>query len=126
MPETNVVKMIQVPKLLEEAFDFTTLHPTIDEVTRIREATLSGLLTIPAHATLAASDDTITIPQVVSVILNGTAISKDMPDHKTREPGINFEGRSGGKRRLRAKVSWQDGYYIVTVHSIKTIQRRSR
>jgi hypothetical protein len=126
MANRNVVKMNLQPSKLEEAFDFSSLEPTVEEIMRIRQAAERGLLTIPSHATFAAVDDSITIPQILGVILNGIAISKDSPSNKSRIAGINFEGRSGGKRKLRAKVSWSEGYYVVTVHLVKTITRRSR
>ena len=118
--------MLKLPTKLEEAFDFSVVYVTPDEVMQIRDAVQNGLLGIPAHATFAATDDAITIKQISFVIINGTAVSKDLISQPTRVAGINFEGRSGGKRRLRVKVSWDAGYYIVTVHLIQGIKRNSR
>ena len=120
--------VLKLPKTisLETAFDFSVTWVTPEEVHRIRNEALEGLVAIPEHAVFAALDDSITATQILAVVLNGVPVSKDLLNHKSRVPGINFEGRSGGKRRLRAKVSWSDGYYVVTVHLVKAIKRRSR
>ena len=39
-----------------------------------------------------------------------------------RSIGINFEGTIPDRRRIRAKVSWDRGYVIVTVHTVDMVK----
>ena len=120
----NLVKFPTTPKTLQEAFDFSVLYVTADEVVRIRFALESGTLLVPLHGTNAAIDDALTLHQILNVIAVGVPVSKDMPTSKNRQPGVNFEGRAGGSRKIRVKVSWQQSYYVVTVHIILKIKRK--
>ena len=120
----NLVKFLTTPKTLQEAFDFSVLYVTADEVVRIRFALESGTLLVPLHGTNAAIDDALTLHQILNVIAVGVPVSKDMPTSKNRQPGVNFEGRAGGSRKIRVKVSWQQSYYVVTVHIILKIKRK--
>ncbi len=119
----NVVKFDLIPKTLEEAFDFAVSYVTVDELSKIRYALESKSLIIERHAVLAAKDDSVTSDQIFSVIGLGVPVSKDLLISKTRQPGVNFEGRAGGTRKIRVKVSWDGYYYVVTVHSIVKIKR---
>ena len=107
---------------LPEGFDFSTRLPTPLEIDAVRSAVLTGRLIVSDHALIEAQKDSVTLEQMYHVILNGAAISKDFPDHQSRQSGLNFEGRAGGKRVVRLKVSWQDGYYLVTVHTVQQIR----
>ena len=120
----NLVKFPTTPKTLQKAFDFSVLYVTADEVVRIRFALESGTLLVPLHGTNAAIDDALTLHQILNVIAVGVPVSKDMPTSKNRQPGVNFEGRAGGSRKIRVKVSWQQSYYVVTVHIILKIKRK--
>ena len=59
-----------------------------------------------------------------AVVAVGVPVSKDLLASKSRQAGVNFEGRAGGSRIVRVKVSWNAGYYVVTVHSIIKIKRK--
>lgn len=57
---------------------------------------------------------------VVHVVLNGTAASKDLPGNDLRRtPGINFEGDALSGGRIRVKVAWLHGYAVVTTHRMR-------
>ena len=75
----NLVKFPTTPKTLQEAFDFSVLYVTADEVVRIRFALESGTLLVPLHGTNAAIDDALTLHQILNVIAVGVPVSKDMP-----------------------------------------------
>jgi hypothetical protein len=46
-------------------------------------------------------------------------VNKDLPGNPLgRKAGINFEHRLDDSRWIRVKVSWADGYYVVTTHTI--------
>ena len=117
-------KLKMLPQTLEDAFDFSVAYVTADEVALIHNALEAGLIRVPLHALEAASDDALTLVQIEMVIRSGVPVNKDFPTAKNRQAGINFEGRAGGKRRVRVKVSWNLGYYVVTVHTVLKIKRK--
>ena len=119
----NVMKFPLIPTSLQEAFDFSVLYVTANEVAQIRFALESKSIVLEKHAVLAAKDDAITPDQILNVIAVGIPTTKDLETSKTRQPGVNFEGRAGGARKIRVKVSWDGRYYVVTVHSIVKIKR---
>ncbi len=112
------------PLTLEQAFDFSVEYATADEVARIRLSLEQRTIIVPEHAVIASDDDAITLSQVFSVIGSGVPVSKDFPNSRSRQAGINFEGRAGGSRKIRVKISWDNGYYVVTVHAIAKIKRK--
>jgi hypothetical protein len=102
---------------VEDAFDLrtTTIKPW--EVALIRVALAEGLLESTLHALEAAEDELVPEAAVDRVIASGRAVSKDIAAGP-RQIGINFEGRIRGRRILRVKVSWEDCYYVPTVHTV--------
>ena len=105
-----------VKAALTDGFDFSSTLPTPLE---------AGLLGFPSHTIRAAGDNSVTVEQVLNVVRVGIPIEKDFPGHRSRTAGISFERRAGGTRRVRVKVSWNDHDYVVTVHSVKRIKRRT-
>ena len=77
---------------------------------RFAEALEAGLVIFSEHATRAARDDGVTPLQVFEVIERGLPVQKDSPGHQSRVSGISFEGRAGGSRKVRVKVSHSEGY----------------
>ena len=124
MKKKAPLKFPVAPGSIEEAFDFSVPYVTADEVSRIRSALEAGSLLVPLHGTNAAVDDALTLQQILNVVAVGVPTSKDLLTSKTRQAGVNFEGRAGGSRKIRVKVSWQESYYVVTVHSILKIKRK--
>jgi hypothetical protein len=124
MAKKNILKMPTVPKTLQEAFDFSVQYVTADEVNQIRFALQNETLIVTDHAASAAKDDAVTVEQIFYIIANGVPISKDLDNRQNRQSGVNFEGRAGGQRKVRVKVSWQKNYYVVTVHTILKIKRK--
>jgi hypothetical protein len=104
---------------VEEAFDLSTRKVRKREVALIRVAASEGLLELTEHAAIEADDESIPYGAVKSVVSRGKAASKDTDDAGgDRQIGINFEGSIPDRRRVRTKVAWQDGYLVVTVHTI--------
>ena len=102
---------------LEDAFDLTTPKIQTWELHLIWRALLLGLLRLDRHAGRAARDESVPRAEIERVVLDATKLSKDLRSSE-RQPGINFEGRIAGGRRLRVKVSWFVGYVVVTVHTL--------
>jgi hypothetical protein len=105
---------------IDDAFDLSTTKIKPREVALIRVALAEGLVQSTMHELHAADDELIAERAVDRVIAEGRAASKDVDPAGPRQIGINFEGRAGARRRIRVKVSWEDGYYVVTAHSIET------
>jgi len=103
---------------LEEAFDLTTPDIRQWELELIWAAVDLGLVEFPHHAARAAEDDAVPIKEILRVLRDGRARSKDVENMRKRQMGINFEGKIRGGRCIRAKVSWFRGYFIVTVHRL--------
>ncbi len=109
---------------IEDAFDLTTTKVKRWEVELIRIALAEGLVKSTLHELDAAEDDLVPEPAVDRVIASGDAVSKDVDAWGPRQIGINFEGeirasrKIRGPRRIRVKVSWDDVYYIPTVHTV--------
>jgi hypothetical protein len=105
---------------IEEAFDLSTTRIKRREVALIRVALAEGLLISTVHELYAADDELISETAVDRVIAAGKAASKEVDPDGSRQIGINFEGQVEARRTIRVKVSWEDGYYVVTVHLIET------
>jgi hypothetical protein len=103
---------------IEEAFDLSTTTVRKREVALIRVAYDANLLDLTEHAIVEADDEMIPHASVRRVAGRGQAVSKDVDERSLRQIGINMEGDIPDRRRIRTKVSWEDGYYAVTVHTI--------
>ena len=108
-------------RTIEEAFDLWTTAVTKREVALIRVAGHAGLLDFTEHASIAADDEMIPLAAVRRVIETARVRMKDVDPAGERSIGINFEGTLADRRRIRAKVSWDDGYLVVTVHTIDMV-----
>jgi len=107
------------PAKLEEAFDLSTPKPLDWEVARIRQEVRKGNYLVSQHAFTRAQQRGINPREIRRVILDGEAVSKDIPGNPhNRKPGINFEGTLDDGRRFRIKVTWHKGYVVVTVHEV--------
>ena len=104
---------------IEDAFDLSTTKVRRNEVALIRVALVEGMLRSTMHALYAAEDEQIPDDAIDDVIANGEAVSKDLRSDGVRQIGINFEGQADLRRRIRVKVSWEDGYYVVTTHTVR-------
>jgi len=91
------------------------------EVALIRVAAKTGLLDFTEHASIAADDEMIPLSAVTRVVETTRIKTKDVDPASERSIGINFEGMLPDRRRIRAKVSWDDGYLVVTVHTIDMV-----
>jgi hypothetical protein len=108
-------------RTIDEAFDLWTAAVTKREVALIRVAGHAGLLDFTQHASIAADDERIPLAAVRRVIETARVRTKDIDQANERSIGINFEGMLPDRRRIRAKVSWDDGYLVVTVHTIDMV-----
>ncbi|HEY6236088.1 MAG TPA: hypothetical protein VIW69_13385 [Candidatus Elarobacter sp.] len=91
------------------------------EVALIRIAGHAGLLDFTEHASIAADDEMIPLAAVRRVIEIAHGRTKDVDPDAERSIGINFEGTLPDRRRIRAKVSGDGGYLVVTVHTIDMV-----
>ena len=105
-------------RTIEEAFDLWTARVTKREVALIRAASSANLLKLTEHAAFETDEEMIPHPAVWQVIEHARVRSKDADPAGARSIGINFEATIPDRRRIRAKVSWDDGYLIVTVHTL--------
>ncbi len=104
---------------MKNPFDFSTSQILQIELDRIHEALIFQEIEISPHAEHEANAENIPLVAILEAILVGTATSKDLPDNaQDCTPGINFERQLDDKRWIRTKVSWFDGYIIITVHTI--------
>ena len=67
-------------------------------------------MTFSERAARAARSDGVTPLQVFEVIERGLPVQKDFLGHQSRVAGISLEGRAGGSRKVRIKVSHSEGY----------------
>jgi len=109
-------------RTIEEAFDLWTTAVTKREVALIRVASRSGLLRFTPHAVFETDEEMIPPPVVWRVVEHARIRTKDIDPAGERSIGINFEGTIRDRRRIRAKVSWDRGYLIVTVHTIDMVK----
>lgn len=107
---------------LEEAFDLWTPRVTKREVALIRVASVWSLVELTEHAAIEADDEMIPHSAVWGVIERARAKTKDLGQTGDRAVGVNFEGTIPDHRRIRTKVSWDDGYFIATVHTINMVR----
>ena len=102
---------------MKQGFDFSTSEILDWELEAISKSLFAQQLEISPHAYKAAQDEQIPYHAILETIMVGVAVSKDLPDNTLgRQVGINFEYLFVG-RWLRAKVSWEDEYYAVTIHT---------
>ena len=108
------------PQSLEEAFDLTTSQVLDWEIQLIRRALQERRIRFEVHSLDKLLERNILPQDVSNVLANGQAVSKDIGGSGIfdRRPGINFEGLASNNRQIRVKVSWFQGYVIVTVHAI--------
>ncbi len=104
-------------RTVEEAFDLWTTRVTKRELALIRAASHANLPKFTEHAGVEADDEMIPSAAVWRVIEHARCRTKDTDPAGERSIGINFEGTIPDQRRIRAKVSWDRGYFIVTVHT---------
>jgi hypothetical protein len=109
-------------RTIEEAFDLWTPVVTRRELILIRVASRAGLLDFTPHAVFEADEEMIPLPAVKRVVEHARIRTKDIDVAGERSIGINFEGTLPDQRRIRAKVSWDRGYVIVTVHTIDMVK----
>jgi hypothetical protein len=103
----------------KSGFDFSTSDILEWELNAIHEALIHQEVIISEHAISAAKDDEVPLVQLLEAVLVGTATTKDLPGNVlNRQPGINFEHRVDDRRWIKVKVSWFEGYWIITVHQI--------
>ncbi len=119
MPTREDVLAIQT---IEEAFDLWTPAVTKRELALIRVAARCNLLKFTQHAVIEADDEMIPLPAIRHVVERARIRTKDIDPAGKRSIGINFEGTLPDRRRLRANVSWERGYFIVTVHTIDMVE----
>ena len=105
-------------KSISDAFDLTTPDVLQWELELIWKAVHLELLVISPHARIAAKDDAIPQAAIRRIVHDGFPRSKDITAEKDRKIGINFEGKRRGGGWVRAKVTWRDGYTVVTVHAV--------
>jgi hypothetical protein len=108
------------PQSLEEAFDLSTPKVLDWEVELLRMALKERRIRFEVHSLDRLLERNISPQDVSNVLAYGQVVSKDMGGSGVfdRRPGINFEGLASGNRQVRVKVSWFQGYVIVTVHVI--------
>ena len=107
---------------IEEAFDLWTVRVTKREVALIRTAIIWNLLEFTEHAASEVDEEMIPPPAVLGVIERARVKTKDIDASGERAIGVNFEGTLPDRRRIRSKVSWDDGYLVVTVHTIDMVR----
>jgi hypothetical protein len=101
---------------MPQPFDFTTSEILDWELENALDKQEIG---ITQHAADAATDDNLTLIQLLEAVLVGRPVSKDLPDNKLlRLPGINFEHQTGDARWYRVKVAWVNEYLIITAHTL--------
>lgn len=103
---------------IEEAFDLSTTKIRKREVALIRVAYRSNLLVLSEHAVAEADDEMIPYESAKKVAGTGQATSKDVTEGTGRWRGLNIEGDIPDRRRIRTKVSWLNGYFVVTLHTV--------
>ena len=103
---------------IEEAFDLSTTRVRKREVALIRVASREDLIELTVHAAEEADDEMIPHAAVWSVIEQTKLTSKDVDPSGERHIGVNFDGAIPDGRSIRAKITWDDGYLVVTVHTI--------
>ncbi|MGD1066522.1 MAG: hypothetical protein ABR975_06875 [Vulcanimicrobiaceae bacterium] len=103
----------------EGLFDFS--NPGIQEweVENIREAARNGKLGVEEYAIRRAQGRGIRIKDVSATVRTGKAVEKDLPSHPSRAPGIAFERTISSTMRVKVKVGFRPGrYVVVTVHEV--------
>lgn len=111
------------PLTLAEVFDLAKLRPTPEEVARIRHAARAGRIFLDPYSHMAArgGQRAVSLGDCNSIVLQGRATEKDLPDNPSGRPvGIAFEGTLQSGRRLKVKVSWDQEYFYVTVHDVRS------
>jgi hypothetical protein len=96
---------------VSNGFDLTTDEVLDWELKAVWLAIDQETLIFSRHARQELSLDALTLEDVVDAICFPDEISKDLPG-STRAPGLNFD-RHFARVRIRVKVGWNGGYYIV-------------
>ena len=110
------------PTKLEEAFNLGSPIVQAWEVEQIREAARTRRMEVSPHALERALSRTLTTADMLSIILNGEPVEKDLPQHGTvRKPGISFVGTGPNGIRAKVKVTlWVPlSYEVVTIHQVE-------
>lgn len=74
------------------------------------------------HASKRAGERGLGVADMLSIVLNGEPVEKDLPQHGTdRKPGISFVGIGPSGIRAKVKVTFWDpvGYEVVTIHPVE-------
>lgn len=110
------------PETQAEAFDLSSHRIEDQEVERIREAVVTRRVQVSTHALQRAGTYGLSTADMISVIINGTPIEKDLPtNNRDRKPGIAFAGTGPSGVKLKTKVTFINGigYEVVTVHPME-------
>lgn len=102
----------------ESFFDFSTDAILEWEENAIRDAARNERLEISDHAVIEAIDIDLKIARVPDIVIDGTAVDKDLPGNfNDRKPGIAFLEKNALRRRpVLVKVGALYGYIVVTVY----------
>lgn len=109
------------PERQADAFDLTSHRVEDHEVRRMREAVESRRIKVSQHALQRARQHGLTTADMISVILNGRPMDKDLPGNNLdRKPGISYVGMGPSGIPCKTKVTFIDGvgYEVVTVHPV--------
>lgn len=110
------------PTKLGEAFNFRSRRIETWEVNFIRDAANGRRLKPSQHALQRAIDHGLTTADMLSIVLNGQAVEKDLPgDSIDRKPGLSFVGIGPSGILAKVKVTFLDGvgYQFVTIHPVE-------
>jgi hypothetical protein len=105
-------------RTIYDAFSHAANEIQKREVDLIRKAAGEDLILMTWHAISAADDERIPQEDAWRVVRLGRAVSKDLDSDGPRQIGINFQGTISDGRTINVKVSWDDGYYVATVHTL--------
>lgn len=101
-------------------FDFDTPEILESELNAIHEALIQREIDIHPHAFQAARDEQISALDLLSAVLIGIPVEKDLPNNSlNRFPGIAFEHLLEDKRWIKVKVTELLGLIIITAHTIR-------
>jgi hypothetical protein len=104
---------------MKNPLNFNTPDILQSELDAIHKALMLQEIFISKHAEAEAEAEEIPLVNMLEAVLVGTAVSKDLPNNsQNRVPGINFEYKIADGRHIRTKVSWFNGFWFITVHTI--------
>lgn len=87
----------------------------------MREAVETRRIRVSQHALQRARHHGLSTADMISLILNGQPMEKDLPgNNQDRKPGISFVGTGPSGIPCKTKVTFVDGvgYEVVTVHPV--------